>query len=130
ERVDQSHVDRRETANVPHINAEIEAVGIWSFNEDAQRRGVGRAVNHLKELLVLEAVYDPEKPFARARWHNGLRAIDDCQTLGEGFPCRCGGLTIPTKEPADEKTDVEERAHDGCWCEQTRACRPQKLIQR
>src|SRR5260370_37365888 len=35
-----------------------------------------------------------------------------------------------SKGPGDEETDVEERAHDRRGCEQTRACRPQKLIQR
>ncbi len=38
ERVNQGHVDRREAANVLHVDTEIEPVGICRFNEGAQRR--------------------------------------------------------------------------------------------
>src|ERR1700730_16096669 len=37
---------------------------------------------------------------------------------------------VPTKEPADEETDVQEHAHGRRQCAQTRACDPRKLIQR
>src|SRR4029077_8396925 len=37
---------------------------------------------------------------------------------------------VPTKEPADEETDVQERAHERRGGAQTRACYPGKLIQR
>jgi hypothetical protein len=53
-----------------------------------------------------------------------------CQTRCEGFPRGCGWLTIPTKEPTDEETGVQERAHGRRARERTRACRPQELIQR
>jgi len=46
--VNQGHVDRREAANVAHVDAEIEAVGICRFNEGAQRRGLG--INPVKAL--------------------------------------------------------------------------------
>jgi len=38
-------------------------------------------------------------------------------------------VAIPAKQPADEETDVQERAHDRRGREQTRACRSQELIQ-
>jgi len=110
ERVDQGHVDGREATDAAHINSEIEAVPISRFDKGAQRCGVGGTVDQLEELLVLEAVYDAEKSFARAHWRKGLRAIGDCQTRCEGFPGGCGRLAIPAKQPADEETDVQERA--------------------
>ena len=39
-------------------------------------------------------------------------------------------LAIPTEEPANEETDVHERAHERRGGERERACRPQKLVQR
>jgi hypothetical protein len=76
------------------------------FDEGAQRRGVGGTVDHFEELLVSEAVHDAETPLARARRRKGLREIRGCQARCEGFPCGCGRLAIPTKEPADEEADV------------------------
>ena len=55
DRVNHGHVDRREAANVLHVDAEIEAVPICRFDKGAQRCGVGGAVDQLKELLVLES---------------------------------------------------------------------------
>ena len=120
ERVDQGHVDGREATDAAHINSEIEAVPISRFDKGAQRWGVGGTVDQLEELLVLEALYDAEKSFARARWRKGLRAIGDCQTRCEGFPRGCGRLTIPAKPPADEETDGQERARERRGREQTR----------
>jgi hypothetical protein len=72
ERVNQGHVDRREAANVPHVDAEIEPVAICRFGKGAQRGGVGGAVDKLEELLVFEVVHDAEKTFTHARWRKGL----------------------------------------------------------
>ncbi len=91
---------------------------------------MGGTVDQLEKLLVLEAVYDAEKSFARARWRKGPGAIGGCQARCEGFPRGCGRFAIPTKPPADEETDVQERAHERRGCEQTCACCPQELIQR
>src|SRR5271167_1434740 len=64
-RVDQGHVDRREATDAAHVDAKIEAVPVCRFDKGAQRCGVGGTVDQLKKLLVLEAVYDAEKSFAR-----------------------------------------------------------------
>ena len=84
--VDQGHVDRREATDAAHVNAEIKAVRVRGFDEGAQRCGVGGTIYQLKELLVLEAVYDAEKSLARARWRKGPGAIGGCHSLCEGFP--------------------------------------------
>jgi hypothetical protein len=130
ERADQGHVDRREATDAAHVNAEIEAVPICRFDKGTQRCAVGGTVDQLEELLVFEAVYDTEKSFARARWRKGPGAIGGCQASCEGFPRGCGWLAIPAKPLADEETDVQERVHERRGRAQTRACRPQELIQR
>src|SRR4029077_10036043 len=90
----------------------------------------GGAVDQLEKLLVFGAVHHTEKSLACARRRKGLREIGSRQTRCEAFPPGCGWLAIPTKEPADEQTDIQERAHDRRRCEQTRVCNPRKLIQR
>jgi hypothetical protein len=105
-----------------HVNAEIQPVGICGSDKGAQRCRAGGTVDQLKELLVLEAVYDAEKFLARVRWRKELRAIGGCHARCEGFPGSCGRLAIPAKQPADEETDVQERAHERRGCAQTSAC--------
>jgi hypothetical protein len=78
ERVDEGHVHGRQGANAPHVNAEIEAVGISRFDEGAQGCGVGSSVDHLEKLLVLEAIHDAEESLARAGRRKGSRAIGGC----------------------------------------------------
>src|SRR5689334_10277346 len=65
ERVDQGHVQRRKTADVAHVNSEIEAVGVRRFDQSTQGGSVRGAVDQLKQLLVLEAIDDTEKPLRR-----------------------------------------------------------------
>src|SRR5271169_1696403 len=129
-RVDQGHVDRREATDAAHVDAKIEAVPVCRFDKGAQRCGVGGTVDQLKKLLVLEAVYDAEKSFARTRWCKRPGAIGGRHARYEGFPCGCGRLAVPAKQPADGEADVQERARERRECEQTRARRPQELIQR
>jgi len=70
--VDQGHIDRREAANVLHVDAEMEPVPICRFDKGAQRCCVGGAVDQLEESLVLEAVHDAEEslegPPGKAVW--------------------------------------------------------------
>ena len=89
---------------------------------DVRNRSYSR---ELMALYDLEAVYDAEKSLARARWRKGPGAIGGCHARCEGFPGGCGRLAIPAKQPANEETDVQERAHDRRGRKQTRASRPQ-----
>src|SRR5262245_55791563 len=128
--VDESHVYRRPSGDVPHVNADVEAVGSSRFDEGAQRCGMDDTVDQLEKLFVLEAVHDSEGPFARARWHKGLREISGCQPGRESLSDGCVRLVIPTEEAADGETDVQERAHDRGGSQRPRARGPEELIQR
>jgi hypothetical protein len=105
----------------------MEAVPICRFDKGAQRCGVGGTFDQFRDLLVLEAVYDAEKsvacPMAQGTWSD--RRLSCALPR---IPGGCGRLAIPAKQPANEETDVQERADDRRGHEQTRACRPQKLI--
>jgi hypothetical protein len=72
ERVNESHVDRREATDAAHVNGEVKTVRVWRFDKGAQRGSVSRTVDQLEELLVLETVYDAEESFACARWNQGF----------------------------------------------------------
>src|SRR4029077_3420113 len=108
ERVDQGHVDRRKAADVAHVNSEIEAVGVRRFDQSAQGRSVRGAVDELKELLVLEAIDDTEKPLRRSGRNKGLRAINGCHPRGKGLASGCDRRLIPAEQAADGEADAQQ----------------------
>src|SRR5580692_72543 len=107
--VDQRHVQRRKTADAAHVNSEIEAVGVRRFDQSAQSRSVRGAVDYLKELLVLEAIDDTEKPLRRPARNKRLRAINGCHTRGKGFGRGRDRLLIPAEQAADGEADAQQR---------------------
>src|SRR5215469_1027667 len=129
--VDQGHVERRETAHVAHIDAEIESIGICCFDEGAECTGVGGAIDQLKKELVFKAIHDAEESIGCAGRHKRLGAIVSRHARGEALARRRRLLAIPSKEAPNEKPDIEQHAHNRRWLVWTSACsRSQKLIER
>ena len=66
------------------------------------------SIDQLKELLVLEAIDDTEKPLRRPGRNKGVRAINGCHPRGEGFARGCDRRSIPTEQAADGEADAQQ----------------------